>query len=173
MKWIINNLYLLLFLLIIPTLLSFTNNNDHKSAIYAEGLVTVETHKEVISEITKSLDIKKVTGLRVTITMYEPVAGQTDSTPNITADGTKFNIESASDYKYVALSRNLLKRWGGKFDYGDFIKITGADGKNGLYQVKDTMNPRFSNFVDILESPGTAIYRYENAIIEKIKNQDS
>ena len=51
----------------------------------------------------------------VTVTMYNPTRGQTDSTPNITADGTKINIWKASDYRYVALSRDLLSRWGGPF----------------------------------------------------------
>ena len=52
-------------------------------------------------------------GIEVNVTMYQPVYPQTDMTPNITADGTKIRISKASDYKFVALSRNLLKRWGG------------------------------------------------------------
>ncbi len=175
MKWIIKNLYLLLALLVIPTLLSFTYNDELETEhIYIEGPVTVDEPVKIISEITKTvLENKKATGINVTITMYEPVPGQTDDTPNITADGTSFEIGAASTYKYVALSRNLLKRWGGAFNYGDYIIITGADGKNGTYQVKDTMNPRFKNYVDILETPGTAIYKFKNATIKKIKNQNS
>ena len=49
------------------------------------------------------------------------------------------------------LSRNLLKRWEA-FDYGDFILIKGTKGKDGVYQVRDTMNPKWVNVVDILES---------------------
>ena len=44
----------------------------------------------------------------VTVTMYHPTRQQTDSTPNITADGTKINIWKASKYRYVAVSRDLL-----------------------------------------------------------------
>ena len=109
----------------------------------------------------------KLEGLDVTVTMYHPTRGQTDSTPNILADGTHIKIHQASEYKYIAVSRNLLKRWGGWLDYGDFLVLTGTDGKDGVYQVKDTMNARFVNRVDILESPGTKPYKFENAKILK------
>ena len=99
--------------------------------------------------------------------MYHPVRHQTDRTPNILADGTKITIHKASEYKYVAVSRNLLKRWGGWLDYGDFIVLSGTDGKDGVYQVKDTMNKRFVNRIDILESPGTKPYKFTDAKIKK------
>ena len=99
--------------------------------------------------------------------MYHPVKHQTDRTPNILADGTKITIHKASEYRYVAVSRNLLKRWGGWLDYGDFIVLKGTDGKDGVYQVKDTMNKRFVNRIDILESPGVKQYRFDNAKIKK------
>ena len=109
----------------------------------------------------------KLEGLDVTVTMYHPTRGQTDSTPNILADGTHIKIHQASEYKYIAVSRNLLKRWGGWLDYGDFLVLTGTDGKDGVYQVKDTMNARFVNRVDILESPGTKPYKFTDAKIKK------
>ena len=115
----------------------------------------------------------KLDGLDVVVTMYHPVRGQTDRTPNILADGTKITIHKASEYNYVAVSRNLLKRWGGWLDYGDFIVLTGTDGKNGVYQVKDTMNRRFVNRIDILESPGTKPYKFTSAKIKKANlNED-
>ena len=109
-------------------------------------------------------------GVEVDVTMYQPVYPQTDRTPNITADGTRIRISKASDYKFVALSRNLLKRWGGPFDYGDFILIKGTpDGhKDGVYNVRDTMNPKYVNYVDILESTHVKPYKYEDAQIYKM-----
>ena len=109
-------------------------------------------------------------GVEVDVTMYQPTLYQTDDTPNITADGTKFRIKKASDYKYVALSRNLLKRWGGPFDYGDFILIKGTpdNHKDGVYNVRDTMNPKYVNYVDILESTNVLPYKYENVHIYKM-----
>ena len=115
----------------------------------------------------------KLEGLDVVVTMYHPTRGQTDSTPNILADGTKITIHKASEYRYVAVSRNLLKRWGGWLDYGDFIVLKGTDGKDGVYQVKDTMNKRFVNRIDILESPGVKPYKYTSAKIKKANlNED-
>ena len=109
----------------------------------------------------------RLDGLDVVVTMYHPVRHQTDGTPDILADGTKITIHKASEYNYVAVSRNLLKRWGGWLDYGDFIVLTGTDGKNGVYQVKDTMNRRFVNRIDILESPGTKPYKFTDATIKQ------
>ena len=100
--------------------------------------------------------------------MYQPVYPQTDKTPNITADGTRIKISKASEYKFVALSRNLLKRWGGPFDYGDFILLRGTDHKDGVYQVRDTMNPKWINMVDILESTDVKPYKYVDAQIYKM-----
>ena len=107
-------------------------------------------------------------GIIVDVTMYQPVYPQTDKTPDITADGTKIRISKASEYKFVALSRNLLKRWGGPFDYGDFILIKGAGKKDGVYQVRDTMNPKWVNVVDILESTHVQPYKYTDAHIFKL-----
>ena len=36
-----------------------------------------------------------------------------------------------------------------------------------MYQVRDTMNPRFVNRIDILESPGTKPYKFDVAQIHK------
>ena len=107
-------------------------------------------------------------GIIVDVTMYQPVYPQTDKTPDITADGTRIRIHKASEYKFVALSRNLLKRWGGPFDYGDFILLKGAGHKDGVYQVRDTMNPKWVNVVDILESTDVMPYKFTNAHIFKL-----
>jgi 3D (Asp-Asp-Asp) domain-containing protein len=128
------------------------------------------THKEVIDKLlleNDSLKMKLTTifeyGIEVDVTMYRPTKYETDSTPNITADGTKIKISEASRYRFVAVSRNLLKRWGGFLNYGDFVLLKDAGHKDGIYRVKDTMNSRWVNVVDILESPGTDPYKFENA----------
>ena len=107
-------------------------------------------------------------GIEVDVTMYQPTHYQTDNTPDITADGTKIRIDRASRYKFVALSRNLLKRWGGPFDYGDYILLKGADNKDGIYQVRDTMNAKWVNVVDILESKHVQPYKFEGCNIIKM-----
>ena len=106
---------------------------------------------------------------KVTVTMYHPVFGQTDDTPNITADGTVIKISRASEYRYIAVSRNMLVNYGGFLRFGDYVWVD-ARKKSGLYQVKDTMNKRFMNRIDILETPGTAPYKYNDASIRIMEN---
>ena len=104
---------------------------------------------------------------KVTVTMYHPVSDQTDDTPNITADGSVIRINSASEYRYVAVSRNMLIRNDGFLNFGDYIWLD-AGKKSGVYQVRDVMNKRFVNRVDILETPGTIPYKYSEASIRRI-----
>ena len=81
----------------------------------------------------------------VTGTMYSPTLAQCDATPNITADGTRINPKHASQYRYVALSRDLLERWGGPFQYGEYIAVEGTQRgmHDGIWQVRDTMSPKW------------------------------
>jgi len=167
----------------------YDNNIMKNKLIYILAMITVlfngyvwteifdnykEFHKNSVRELTlenkrlKNLvDEFKLEGMEVTVTMYHPVRSQTDSTPNILADGTRIRVHKASEYRFIAVSRNLLKQHGGFLEYGDFIVLSGTDHKDGVYQVKDTMNKRFVNRVDILETPGTAPYKVDSAKIMK------
>jgi len=120
------------------------------------------------------LQLKQYTevGIPVKVTMYQPVSRQTDSTPNILADGTRIRVREASNYKYIAVSRNLLKRWGGFLEYGDWILLRGTDHKDGVYQVRDTMNKRWVNRIDILESVDVDQYMFPQAEIVKLSWAD-
>ena len=139
----------------------FTNQSKFYSEEVDKLLVENVNLHDDLSEFYKY-------GIEVAVTMYQPVYPQTDRTPNITADGTRIRISKASEYKFVALSRNLLKRWGGPFDYGDFILLKGTKDKDGVYQVRDTMNAKWVNVVDILESKDVEPYKYMNAHIFKL-----
>ena len=143
---------------------STTMFNEYKE-MYSSKIERLESEN---SELRDELSHYDEYGIEVDVTMYQPVYPQTDMTPNITADGTRIRISKASQYKFVALSRNLLKRWGGPFDYGDFILLKGADNKDGVYQVRDTMNPKWVNVVDILESTHVEPYKYTDAQIFKL-----
>ena len=142
-----------------------TNLFESYKNMYKDKIEHLENENIILQ---KELDHYNQYGIEVDVTMYQPVYPQTDRTPNITADGTKIRISKASDYKFVALSRNLLKRWGGPFDYGDFILLKGAGKKDGVYQVRDTMNPKWVNVVDILESESVQPYKYTDAQIYKL-----
>jgi hypothetical protein len=161
------NLHMTMAVVVLITLFNgFVSINilgDNKR-VYSEEIEILENrNKELYSKLNEFLKY----GIEVDVTMYQPVYPQTDRTPNITADGTRIKISMASEYKFVALSRNLLKRWGGPFDYGDFILLRGTDHKDGVYQVRDTMNPKWVNMVDILESTHVKPYKYANAQIFK------
>ena len=108
----------------------------------------------------------------VTVTMYNPSPEQTDSTPNQTADGTIINPERASEYRYIALSRDLLRRWGGPFNYGDYVMLKGTEGYDGIYQVRDTMAPKFINRVDILRTQGSKWFKFDNATLYRYFKYD-
>ena len=108
----------------------------------------------------------------VTVKMYNPAVGQTDSTPNETADGTIINPDKASEYRYVALSRDLIARWGGPFNYGDYVMIKGTDGYDGVYCVKDTMSPKFINRVDILRTSGSKWFKFDNVVLYRYFKYD-
>ena len=162
------NNYRLPIMILIPLLIFNTFVWTKIFEKYKENLLLDKNELQVENERLSSLiEEFRLEGMEVTVTMYHPVRQQTDSTPNILADGTRIRVHKASEYKFIAVSRNLLKRHGGFLDYGDFIVLKGTDGKDGVYQVKDTMNKRFVNRIDILESPGTKPYKFDSAKIVK------
>ena len=144
---------------------------------YANGIITtkflndkniqIQSLVDKNKRLQEKLNDYKTKETNVTVTMYQPVRYQTDSTPNILADGTRIKTEEASNYKFIAVSRNLLKRWGGSLEFGDVVILIGTDHKDGIYQVRDTMNARFVNRIDILESPGVKPYKFNKAKIIK------
>ena len=142
-----------------------TNLFESYKNMYQDKIERLENENSVLQE---ELDHYNEYGIEVDVTMYQPNEIQCDDTPNITADGTKIRISKASEYKFVALSRNLLKRWGGPFDYGDFVLIKNTPSKDGVYQVRDTMNPKWVNVVDILESEHVEPYKFTDAHIFKL-----
>ena len=145
---------------------------------YANGIVStkflndkniqLQSLRDENKRLVDKLDEYETEGMHVTVTMYQPVRRQTDSTPNILADGTRIRTKEASNYKFIAVSRNLLKLWGGFLDYGDCILLKVTDKKDGVYQVRDTMNKRYVNRIDILESIDVKPYKFEKAKINKI-----
>ena len=77
-----------------------------------------------------------------TATVYNIEESQTDSTPDICADGTK----AGYDKRIIAVSREQLERWGGRIRYGDRVRVTGAGKHDGVWNVHDTMNRRYGAY---------------------------
>ena len=163
MRKLIDSSSVLAFILLITFSNGFISVNIlEKNKRYYNSLI--ETIKEENVALTETLAELKSEGMDVIVTMYQPVRYQTDSTPNILADGTRIKTEEASNYKFIAVSRNLLKRWGGWLNYGDFVLLKGTDHKDGVYQVRDTMNKRWVNRIDILESVSVKPYKMNGQI---------
>jgi 3D (Asp-Asp-Asp) domain-containing protein len=105
----------------------------------------------------------------VTATVYYPEKGQTSGDPLITADGSRINPKNPKKHRWIALSRDMLARWGGDIQYGDTVWVRGISDKlDGMYIVRDTMNGRFRNRIDILVGRKDKIYgRWDNVEIAK------
>lgn len=87
------------------------------------------------------------------LTVYNPVPRQCDSTPLITASNKRINktMLQSGRIRWMALSRDLLKRWGGHIHYGDTINLSAGDKSiDGLWVVQDTMHQRFRKQGDLL-----------------------
>jgi hypothetical protein len=88
-----------------------------------------------------------------TLTIYNPVENQCDDSPLITANNSRIDLDklSRNEIRWMALSRNLLKRWNGQFNYGDTVKLEAGDPSiDGLWVVNDNMNKRFKDRGDLL-----------------------
>ena len=144
----------------------------HKYVTYMMDLAKTMNEKPLVSEVKEPVEVKpkkrKIVKLHVTATMYYPVVGQCDKDPLITAGMFTINPRKASEHKWIAMSRNLLKRWKGDFDYGDLVEIKGAGKKSGVYKVVDTMNKRYKDRIDILETEGTSFYKFNDIQIAKL-----
>ena len=152
-----------LFLCILPALIV----TYHASNLLDERHEEVMSLQEQVWELQNNCDTQYTNKIsyKVTVTTYNPTREQCDNTPNITADGTTIKPWRATDYRFVALSRDLISRWGGPFEYGDYIVIEGTGKWDGIYQVRDTMNPKWTNRVDILTT--NSKFKYDDITMYK------
>ena len=83
----------------------------------------------------KTKQIVLCDSLKVDVTWYTSSVRETDSTPFITADGSRVRDG------IIAVSHDLLKH----FDYGDSIYVEDLGG----FEIRDCMNHRWKKAVDI------------------------
>ena len=100
----------------------------------------------------------------IIVTCYNPVIGQCDYTPDITASAAKINLDDPLGHRWVAVSRDLKK----KLKYGDRIYIQGTGIYDGIWTVQDIMNKRFSNSVDLLVGRNDSVDKWKGVKIYKI-----
>ncbi len=108
------------------------------------------------------------------LTIYNPTKRQCDRSPLITASNSKIDTLKLKnqEFRWMALSRDLLKRWKGKFHYGDTVMVHANDPAiDGFWIIKDTMNKRYKNHGDLLfDSRVRSLGKWKNVEISKIKS---
>ncbi len=113
-----------------------------------------ELRQKAIQQAQRAAAARGARSAIVRATAYNSLGAQTDSSPTITATGTRVR------FGVIALSRDLLRR----FPYGTKVMLqdmsgrynTMLDGK--VFVVEDTMHPRMSNTIDVwMPSRGQAM----------------
>lgn len=87
--------------------------------------------------------------IEVTVYTYQAVPSQTDTSPLITADGSKIPVEllDRGVLRWVAVSEDLQQLG---FPLGSEMYISNIGERSGVYEVRDLMNERHELSVDIL-----------------------
>ena len=101
---------------------------------------------------------------KVTLTTYTVSADQTDSTPLQTASGFKLDSLNPRRHKVIAVSWDLKR----KLKFGSKVRVKRAGRFNGVYYVRDVMNKRFKNKIDILINPEDKHTKLKNVLLVKI-----
>ena len=101
---------------------------------------------------------------RVKATMYTISSSQTDSTPLVTASGFKLHPSNPKKHRIIAVSRDLKQ----KFKFGEKVRVVGVGKRSGIYTVRDVMNKRWKNKIDILINPDEKAISYNKAKLYKL-----
>ena len=145
--------------------------NEQKQLEFLDTLqLELDSLRFEIKDLLERIDSIPVP-IPVKATMYHPVEAQCDDTPLITADGSRICPINVSDWNWIAVSQDLLKKNGGVFDYGDQVYVSGTH-RDGIYTIHDCMNKRKTNQIDILESIGTSQYKYDQIEIYALNDLD-
>lgn len=99
-------------------------------------------HDVVKAEKKVTEEFKKV----VTLTTYSVTEGETDNSPTITASGFEIDEDNPKKHRIIAVSRDLKR----KLKFGEKVILSNAGKFNGVWYVRDLMNSRFKNKIDVL-----------------------
>jgi hypothetical protein len=106
-----------------------------------------------------------------TLTVYNPVRQQCDDDPLVTASNQRINVQKlrGGQLRWLALSRDMIHRWGGKLHYGDTLILNAGDPTiDGQWILQDTMHKRFRRRGDLLFARAQrALGRWTNVTITK------
>ena len=121
-----------------------------------ENIVSVE--KKVEEKVADSF--KKI----VTLTTYSVTEEETDDSPNITASGFEIDEDNPKKHRIIAVSRDLKRR----LRFGEKVILSNAGRFNGVWYVRDLMNSRFRNKIDVLINQNDKQTKMFGVIIKKL-----
>lgn len=129
-------------------------------------IVSIPNSSKNIDVKIKKIDLEITEEFRkiVTLTTYTIDPLQTDSTPLITASGFKLDSINPSRHRVIAVSRDLKI----KLKFGDKVRLSNAGRFNGVWYVRDLMNKRFENKIDVLINPNGRHTKLSGVVITKI-----
>lgn len=129
-------------------------------------IVSIPNSSKNIDVKIKKIDLEITEEFRkiVTLTTYTIDPLQTDSTPLITASGFKLDSINPSRHRVIAVSRDLKR----KLKFGDKVRLSNAGRFNGVWYVRDLMNKRFKNKIDVLINPNGRHTKLSGVVITKI-----
>ena len=127
--------------------------------------IPFECHIHGLERIHEAVKVDEVIPDIVTLTTYSVSEAQTDSTPLVTASGFNINPNNPKSHRIIAVSRDLKR----KYKFGTKLRIKGAGKYDGTYTVRDVMNKRYKNRIDILVDKDDEQVKLSNVQITAIK----
>ena len=118
----------------------------------------IEVEKKVEEEVAK--EFRRV----VTLTTYSVTEGETDDSPTITASGFEIDEDNPKKHRIIAVSRDLKR----KLRFGEKVVLSNAGKFNGVWYVRDLMNSRFRNKIDILINETDKHTKLVGVVVRKI-----
>ena len=109
-----------------------------------------------------ALDLKPLS--KVSLSTYKTATAETDSSPLVTASGFKLDSVNPMKHRVIAISRDLKEL----FSFGDKVKLSNAGKFNGIWFIRDLMNKKYKNKIDILINPSDRQISLEGVVISKI-----
>lgn len=103
-------------------------------------------------------------GVKVTATIYHAVPEQTDSTPDRTATMFKIDLNNPRKHNIIAVSRDLEALG---FEMGTQVIVSGAGDLDGIWNIEDRMNERWTRKIDFLVNKTRKGGKWNNVIIKK------
>lgn len=111
--------------------------------------------------------------VNVEATVYNAVPEQCNENPVYTASMFKLDLSNVYSHRIIAMERTFMKTLGLK--YGDVVKIEGTGVWDGVWQIQDTMNSRFSGKkkIDFLVPENIKLGKWNNVKIYCLVNKQN